>query len=148
MPACWVISPIVVEGGVNMAKVAALRDAGGELRYGTVSAIYPERGMAWCLSYVSGDDFGAIDDDPDCERVFVEALPDQAGKRPAKAEHLAWLDERPTGSTAKATALLTEKGIDAAGLSAASTRKDWLARLGRGASAGLDDFNPGAWYTP
>ena len=148
MPACWVIGPIVVEDGVNKAKVAALRDAGGELRYGAVSAIYPERGMAWCLSYVSGADFTAIDDDPDTERVFAEVLPDQAGKRPAKAEHLAWLEGRPTGSTANAAALLAEKGIDAGGLGPTSTRKDWLARLGRGASAGLDDFNPGAWYVP
>lgn len=146
MPACWVVCPIVVEGGANMAKVAAMRDAMGDLRYSTSSAIYPERGMAWCLTYISGADLTAIDDDPDIERVFDEALPDQAGKRPAQSEHVAWLHERPSGSTAKASALLMAKGLDTGGLGPVSTRNDWLARLGRGASAGLDNFNPEAWY--
>ena len=147
MPACWVVGPIVTVDGTNKPRVATLLDISltPSPPYAHSSAIYPERGKTWCLSYVTGADFAAIDADSECERVFEEALPDQGGKRPGKDEHAAWLDKLPTGSTAQAMALLVAKGASTTGLAAAS-RGEYIKRLGMAAS-GDTDFRPQGWHT-
>lgn len=161
MPSCWVISPIVIVDGVNKPKVATLVDPGrppgvvvntddGPVlvgpHYRHSSAIYPERGKTWCLSYVTGVDLSAIDDDPDCERVFAEELSDREGKQPARGDSAAWLEGVPATPLARMNSLLAKQGANAGGLTAASTRSDWIRRLGMAAS-GDADFRPQGWYT-
>ncbi len=139
MPACWVISPIVTVDGTNKPKVSVLG-------YAHSSAIYPNRGKTWALSYVSGPDFVAIDADPDCERVFDEVEADQGSRRPSRGDNRVFLADVPTTPRAKLHALLEGRGAVRAGLDTASTRREWLKRLGMAAS-GDSDFRPEGWHT-
>ncbi len=141
MPSCWVVSSIVTVDGTNKPKVATLVDPVAGRQYGHSSAIYPERGKAWALSYVLGQDLSAIDADTDCERVFDE---EESG-RPSRADDAAFLAQASLTALSKLSRILDDKGADRAGLNAASSRRDWLRRLGMAAS-GDPDFRPEGWH--
>ncbi len=145
MPSCWVTSPIVTVNGVNKPKVATLFDSHQVNPYAHSSAIYPERSKTWCLSYVTGVDFDAIDNDPECERVFDEVIADQGGKRPSRGAHAVWLKAATGTSAGKLRTKLTLRDADTRGMGGASTRADWLTRLGMAAS-GDADFRPEGWH--
>ncbi|KKN48903.1 hypothetical protein LCGC14_0648010 [marine sediment metagenome] len=155
MPACWVTGPIITIDGVNKPKVATLTD-GLRDTYKHSSAIYPERGMTWALSYVAGADFVAIDADPDCHRLFDEVIPDVSpfepvpifsSRWPNRATSRDWLLSPSTTPGIDLQDQLAIHGASVDGLTVASTRGEWLASLGRAVSAGLDDFRPEGWYT-
>jgi len=160
MPATWVVCPIIIQNGANIAKVLTLIDPGRPLwpttddtglpilvpqYYSGSCCIYPERGMDWALCYVAGVDFSAIDIDPDCERVFDEVIPDEeSGRLPTKERCALWYEGTPQASIV-ALRILQRLNINPAGLEAGSKRRNWLTRLGIAASGG-ELFRLEGWH--
>ncbi len=150
MLACWVVSPIVIVDGVNKPKVATFVGGNPPVQlYAHSSAIYPERGKTWSLSFVtSRTDFAAIDADPECERVFAdEVIATQEGQPTSvrRDAHTQWLGERPDRSRSELLSLASARGIDASDISVTATRRDWVRQLGMAAS-GDSDFRPEGWH--
>lgn len=157
MPACWVVCPIIDYDPENTGDptkapaIEALRNPDGTARFHYSAAIYPERGMTWCLAYVTTAeaDFSGLDDDSRILRVFDEVLDDEVGAAsPARQRATTWLTEAHKTPLNRLRDRLASVGVDNSGLSGNTPRTDIIRRIGLAASASLDpDFNPAAWYT-
>ena len=155
MPAAWFINPIVRDvAGTNMPLVETFVDpVAGRMRYLHSSAIYPERGMTWCLSYVTTKegDFADLEAQPGVFKVFDEELPDEADGASASREAAkTWSRARNTTNVTAIRARLAAVGVGGAMVGMGSTRKEVLTLLGK--AAGNNDpreagFDPEAWYT-
>ena len=151
MPACWVANPIVQVDGVNMPLVETLLDGGGRQRFHHASVIYPERGMAWCLSYVTTQepDFSGLDAVVSIVRIFDEVLTDETdGQNPLPARVQTWMKEQHQTNLGMLRGRLSDKGANRDGINNQTTRMEVIKRLGLAAAAVDTDFNPSAWHTP
>ena len=152
MPACWAVNPIVQVDGVNMPLVATLLNSEGRQRFYHASAIYPERGMTWCLSYVTTmeADFSGLDAISSVVRIFDEVLDDEPnGDNPSRSRMQTWMKDRHQSNSGRLRTKLSSAGANKDGIGTTTTREEIIKRLGFVSSALLDaDFNPVAWYTP
>ncbi len=153
MPAAWFINPIVQERGTNMPLCETFLDGNGRMRYLHSSAIYPERGMTWCLSYVTTReaDFADLEAEPGVIKVFDEVMDDEPdGSGPTHNHEKAWLRGKHQTNIATLNTRLGLVGEGGSGISIDSSRKEILTILGKAAcnhDARDVNFNPEAWYT-
>ncbi len=136
-----------------MPLCETMLDGGGRMRYLHSSAIYPERGMTWCLSYVTTKEanFADLEAQPGVVRIFDEMLTDEPnGASAPRARSTDWLREKHGTNVAALNARLGEVGADGSSINANSSRSDVLKILGQ--AAGNNDareanFHPEAWHT-